>query len=577
MIPNNQWWFNSSNVTSNLIYSLRPLNLNTSFDKRDGLALVAYNGRLIMLGGWNGTPGVFTPGLSTNQIWESTDAGYSWTQLADAPWIRRHQFGCEVMNGKIWVFGGDDANSVKDVWTFDDINGWVLITSDWGIGVGQRILFNSWTHGGYLYIAGGQDAIPATIYYKDVYRSSDGVTWVKMGDLDLTKNYSTSVSYVKGNIFYVTSGGAYVGAGIQSYNNTIQKSIDFGVTWTTIGTLPVGWIGYGYAAAEYYDNKFWYLEGSDISAGNQPGLYYSSDEMTTWTKLYDNPVERHAEQLTILNDKLYIVAGNMHNDSLAVEKVSYVKQIPTGTKLLLALTKLNASYTGYAVKVRRSSDNTTQDIGFIGNNLDTVSLLSFVGAGDGYVDTWYDQGGMYNFNQAITANQPYIVMSGVLVEQNGSPAIYYSARTQELTIGVPISLGTNYSFHTVINMTTNDSELLGCSPAGYGLGRFTGLTYHNSNTSLSNKNVAFTLSQQNLIEFYRRNLVAQFFENASPIGTSSGASVNTNNTFSLFSLSGESASYNFLGYMQVIIIYDIDVLDLRQGLVDKINEIYGIY
>ena len=75
---------------------------------------------------------------------------------------------------------------------------------------------------------------------------------------------------------------------------------------------------------------------------------------------------------------------------------------------------LSAYGTGKAVTVRRSSDNTTQDIHFLSNgNLDTASLLTFCGSGDGFVVTWYDQtAAANNITQATTTEQPKIVSAG---------------------------------------------------------------------------------------------------------------------------------------------------------------------
>ena len=44
-----------------------------------------------------------------------------------------------------------------------------------------------------------------------------------------------------------------------------------------------------------------------------------------------------------------------------------------------SLRKLCSSYTGKAVKVRRSSDNSMQDIGFVGSDFDVASLRTFLG------------------------------------------------------------------------------------------------------------------------------------------------------------------------------------------------------
>ncbi len=85
----------------------------------------------------------------------------------------------------------------------------------------------------------------------------------------------------------------------------------------------------------------------------------------------------------------------------------------TGLFSAVGLTLLRGTYAGAAVRVRRSSDNTEQDIGFVGTALDTTALASFVGANSAFVRTWYDQsGGSNNFGNATQATQPRIVNAG---------------------------------------------------------------------------------------------------------------------------------------------------------------------
>lgn len=98
----------------------------------------------------------------------------------------------------------------------------------------------------------------------------------------------------------------------------------------------------------------------------------------------------------------------------------------SGAAAAYSLRQLSSSYAGSAIRVRRSSDNAEQDIGFVNNELDTASLLSFVGAGDGFVTTWYDQSGSSNnATQASAANQPRIVSGGSLILENGKPALNF--------------------------------------------------------------------------------------------------------------------------------------------------------
>jgi hypothetical protein len=84
------------------------------------------------------------------------------------------------------------------------------------------------------------------------------------------------------------------------------------------------------------------------------------------------------------------------------------------------------TYAGSAVKVRRSSDSTTQDIGFVSGALDTASLLTFCGSGDGFIDTWYDQSGnTRNLTQATTTAQPKLVSAGAVLTSGGKPAVTF--------------------------------------------------------------------------------------------------------------------------------------------------------
>lgn len=98
-------------------------------------------------------------------------------------------------------------------------------------------------------------------------------------------------------------------------------------------------------------------------------------------------------------------------------------------ELAYSLRLLKTSYSGYAIRVRRSNDNAEQDIGFASNVLDTASLLSFCGSNSGYIVTIYDQSGnAQDVTQANAASQPIIVSTGVvvLVLDNLKPAIQFS-------------------------------------------------------------------------------------------------------------------------------------------------------
>lgn len=78
-----------------------------------------------------------------------------------------------------------------------------------------------------------------------------------------------------------------------------------------------------------------------------------------------------------------------------------------------SLTRLLTSYTGALIRVRRSSDNAEQDIGYSGLALDTAALATFVGANSAFVKTFYDQsGGTHDLAQTTSGKQPRIVNAG---------------------------------------------------------------------------------------------------------------------------------------------------------------------
>ena len=91
------------------------------------------------------------------------------------------------------------------------------------------------------------------------------------------------------------------------------------------------------------------------------------------------------------------------------------------------LRRLRRLYTGFCIRVRRSSDNSELDIGFIGEDLDVVTLLAFVGSGSGFVTIWYDQSGNgRHATQATAGRRPRIVSNGVVDLINSKPSLVFS-------------------------------------------------------------------------------------------------------------------------------------------------------
>ncbi len=98
--------------------------------------------------------------------------------------------------------------------------------------------------------------------------------------------------------------------------------------------------------------------------------------------------------------------------------------------IAVGLRKLRAGYTGDCIKVRRASDSATQDIGFVGEDVDTSAIATFCAGTNGYVHTWYDQSGNgFDLIQATAGNLIYDVTAGVVTDSQGNTA----SKTTELS------------------------------------------------------------------------------------------------------------------------------------------------
>lgn len=131
--------------------------------------------------------------------------------------------------------------------------------------------------------------------------------------------------------------------------------------------------------------------------------------------------------------------------------------------IAFSLRKIRDSYGGSAIRVRRSSDSTEQNIGFNGYDLDTSALTSFVGAGDGFVTTWYDQVGGNNAVQATGASQPLIVSGGTIQTEAGKPCIVFGL-DKTLVTGTVENITRPFTWICARRVQVDDSEMIASIP-----------------------------------------------------------------------------------------------------------------
>ena len=98
--------------------------------------------------------------------------------------------------------------------------------------------------------------------------------------------------------------------------------------------------------------------------------------------------------------------------TLATE--TYPMDLVSGATAGFALRKLRSAYTGNCIKIRRSTDDATLDVGFAGYYLDFQAIQAFIGNNSAFIDTWYDQSGNgRNLTQATFGSQPQLINAGV--------------------------------------------------------------------------------------------------------------------------------------------------------------------
>ena len=246
----------------------------------------------------------------------------------------------------------------------------------------------------------------------------------------------------------------------------------------------------------------------------------------------------------------------------------------SGAAAAYSLRLLDSTYTGSAIRVRRSSDNTEQDIGFnVFSELDTVSLTAFAGTGDAFVKTWYDQSGNSNdATQTTTSNQPKIVSSGAVITENGKPAVEFVSQK----LNLPLAVGVDFSVSWVwksYNEANNQIPLntkVDCyynpgGPKNYRL-YFGGALYQwtaNESPSpiLPSNQTAVWMNYSTSVSWYMRtNGVEKSF--------SSGASFTP--------ATGEIGSF-CNGVIQEMIIYNSNESANRTDIETNVNTFYSIF
>jgi hypothetical protein len=241
--------------------------------------------------------------------------------------------------------------------------------------------------------------------------------------------------------------------------------------------------------------------------------------------------------------------------------------------------RLSSTYTGALIRVRRSSDNTEQDIGYDSNNvLDESALTSFVGANSGFVVKVYDQSGnVKDLTQSTAASQPKIVNSGSVIKDNSLPVLDFTSGGQRLenallgssrvdqyfvvnslsdTVYVSVFRTTLTSFYGFVAQSGSSSTSI---TGGYG------------SPSLYANNSLFSGTTRNDVYNALIGRKLTVHENCNTFSIIPG------DTWDSYVFGDYGIGVNYDGYLSEWIIWNSDQSSNRTGIQTNINTFYSIY
>lgn len=276
----------------------------------------------------------------------------------------------------------------------------------------------------------------------------------------------------------------------------------------------------------------------------------------------------------------------------------------SGAAAAYSLRLLRSTYTGSAIRVRRASDNTEQDIGFVNNELDTSTLTSFCSGTNGFVKTWYDQSGNANDASNTTASQqPQIVSSGSVIIINSKPAVQFNnANRNNLDVSSNFWTYTGDStvFHTSRNRNSGSNQygsVISYYEAAYQSLGLQWQQFPNTTTQATTDIYApggmatsgtQSVNTQYLVTFQWQNwsthktngdtIIAINGVNQSLTAYGSNPSSWANNGVTKIGTFDGQPSGSFLGDIQEIVIYTsaLSSADIN-GAEQNINDFYSIY
>ena len=265
----------------------------------------------------------------------------------------------------------------------------------------------------------------------------------------------------------------------------------------------------------------------------------------------------------------------MNNRLLRPLQTPGLLDLVPGAAAAYSLRSLSRSYAGPVVTVRRSSDDAEDS--FTASEVSDGTLAAFAGAGDAFVKQWWDQSG--NANHAVApadANEPQIVDSGVVITEEGKPAIEWpsGASGQQLVISSAVPAASTIFVATALSTgTTPFISNTVSSGSGYVSFDPEEIRYRTSPTGNYDYNIG-SANKQRIVAAFINNLLSQAVFSNGAVSSDSPQTVEEITGLSHIGYRPIS-NWTFEGYFQEAILYESDLSSQRELLEGQIAWSYS--
>jgi len=339
------------------------------------------------------------------------------------------------------------------------------------------------------------------------------------------------------------------------------------------------------------DNAGYFLDGDIYSL-----IVYQSDESANATSinaeldLFYNSYPLSGTNITTGNASVGSATASEYTQTSAP---TLLENLPSGVHSAYAFSKLRQSYTGYAIRIRRDSDNAELDIGFdVNGYLDTSAIQTFQGgAANTRLVTWYDQSGNGNdITQTTASLQPYVANTA------GGWSMYSPAYSGSNRYGA--FFGATYFQTTDFYDASGFSSILVLRPFQQAIGEQAPFNIYDGSSSavghLMNRTVTGRYSIRHdatskgtsglqgvsegfnyiITDFKNASNFDVYLDNSPMVGTDAGR-IDTSGSY--IGTLDNTGSYDLYGYIYCLVFYQSDQGGSSTSIYNEVDSFFSTY